>query len=55
MELKDLLKESCILMDAPLKTKDEVFRALSGELEEAGIVADRDQFQEGGGIPGNPF
>ena len=46
MELKDLLKESCILMDAPLKTEDEVFRALSGELEEAGIVADRDQFRK---------
>ena len=46
MNLKDLLDESCIDMDLPLKSKAEVFDTMIHHLYEAGIIQNENQFRQ---------
>lgn len=46
MNLKDLVDESCIDMDLPLKSKAEVFDTMIHHLYEAGIIQNENQFRQ---------
>lgn len=46
MNLRELLNESCISIDLPLESKDEVFQTLSQNLKDAGIVEDSARFRK---------